>query len=62
MKKIIVLVLIAIFTTSCEEPQDHTYRVITNNNNTLFIKANKWNYDGGGEWCLFPFRKWKTIY
>ena len=47
MKKIIVLVLIAIFTTSCEEPQDHTYRVITNNNDTLFVKANKWNYDWG---------------
>lgn len=43
MKKIIVLVLITIFTTSCEEPQDHTYRVITNNNDTLFVKANKWN-------------------
>ena len=44
MKKIIVLVLIAIFTTSCKEPQDHTYRVITNNNDTMFIKANKWNW------------------
>ena len=48
MKKIIVLVLIAIFTTSCEKPQDHTYRVITNNNDTLFVKANKWNYDVRG--------------
>ena len=48
MKKIIVLVLIAISTTSCKEPQDHTYRVITNNNDTLFVKANKWNYDGWG--------------
>lgn len=53
MKKIIVLVLIAIFTTSCKEPQDHTYRVITNNNDTLFVKANKWNYDGWGHGIYF---------
>ncbi len=53
MKKIILLVLIAIFTTCCEEPQDHTYCVISNKNDTLFIKANKWNWGEFGTGVYF---------
>lgn len=53
MKKIILFVLIVIFTTCCEEPQDHTYRVITNNNDTLFVKANKWNREELGAGVYF---------